>query len=98
MGKPDVYPNPLSDVKYTDKVRAQMFGNDFHNFPSLLDDMVQASDVVWKKGKDGLLHKYITLPGSATGTHSVYEGVYEWIIDIPTNLCNHRLFNINPNK
>ena len=96
VGKPDVYPNPLSDVKYTDKVRAQMFGNDFHNFPSQLDDMVQSADVFWGKGGDGNLHKYIRLPGSATvssgTTVKTYEGIYEWVIDIP-NVCNHRFFN-----
>ena len=99
IGKADVFPNPLLDVRYTNKVNEQMLKNDFHNFPSLMDDLVQTTDVVWRMGGDGELHKFISLPGEITNmSHQsikTYEGLYEWIIDSP-NICNHRFFNVHP--
>lgn len=64
-----------------------------------MDDLVQTTDVVWRMGGDGELHKFISLPGEITNmSHQsikTYEGLYEWIIDSP-NICNHRFFNVHP--
>jgi len=81
--------NPLSDVQYTDKVKAQMSNSSdlYHSYPSLIDEMALPSDQSTIVGRDGVSRTLIQMPGSINGA----PGVFEYIIDAD-GVCNHRLF------
>lgn len=79
--------NPLKDVKYTDKVKAQMAKGDFHSFPDLADNFASSGKVGTITGGDGKVRKLVEIPGSYRGR----EGFFQYIIE-SDGVCNHRVF------
>ena len=79
--------NPLANIKYTDKVKAQATGDDFHGFSEHVDAFGPYGNVYTKPGGDGQVRTWVEIPGSYKG----YNGVFQYIIDY-NGYCNHRLF------
>ena len=81
--------NPLEDIRYTDKVKAQMSMNDNHGFPDIVDNYGSHGTITQFTGGDGQPYTKIQIPGSYHG----HNGVFEYIYD-SAKVCNHRYFKI----
>lgn len=79
--------NPLSDIKYTSKVKMQMELGDNHSFPKIVDNYGSIGFKEKIVGGDGNLRTKISIPGSYNGK----IGLFEYIIE-SDGTCNHRLF------
>ncbi len=79
--------NPLTDKKYTDKVRAQMQADQFHGFPGEVDNFAGLGKKTEITGGDGIKRTRIELEGEYLGR----KGNFEWIIE-PNGSINHRKF------
>jgi hypothetical protein len=84
--------NPLENIKYTDKVKAQMKQGDYHSFPESVDAFGADGKVTQITGGDNVVRTKVEIPGSYQGK----EGIFEYIIEPDGVTCNHRLFR--PNK
>ncbi|MBT9830304.1 SH3 domain-containing protein [Clostridium baratii] len=84
--------NPLSNIKYTEKVKKQATQADYHGFPESVDGFGACGKITNITGGDGIVRKQIEIPGSYMGK----EGVFQYIIEADGVSCNHRLFV--PNK
>ena len=84
--------NPLENIKYTDKVKAQMKQGDYHSFPESVDAFGADGRVAQITGGDNVVRTKVEIPGSYQGK----EGIFEYIIEPDGVTCNHRLFR--PNK
>lgn len=80
--------NPLANIKYTDKVKAQATMNDYHGFPEAVDSFGADGVVTRFRGGDGLFRTKIEIPGG----YKSQEGVFQYIIEPNGTTCNHRLF------
>ena len=84
--------NPLENIKFTDKVKAQMKQGDYHSFPESVEGFGANGKVTKITGGDKIVRTKVEIPGSFKGK----EGVFEYIIEPDGVTCNHRLFK--PNK
>lgn len=82
--------NPLSDIKYTDKVQAQMNLGDDHGFPSIVDNYGSYGQKTTFQGGDGMTYTKVEIYGSYNGKSGVFEYIYD-----SNNVCNHRFFRRN---
>ena len=80
--------NILKNIKYTDKVRAQMKLGDYHSFPESVSSFEMDANVTSIVGGDKIIRTKIEIPGSYMGK----EGVFQYIIEPDGITCNHRLF------
>jgi hypothetical protein len=80
--------NPLENIKYTDKVKAQMKQGDYHSFSKSVDGFGADGRVTKITGGDKVVRTKVEIPGSYMGK----EGVFEYIIEPDGVTCNHRLF------
>ncbi|MBS1987215.1 hypothetical protein JST99_04760 [Candidatus Dependentiae bacterium] len=83
-----VKPNPLANIKYTDKVRRQMASGDYHGFPLSVDSFGSEGQISEIKGGDGIVRTKVTIDGGFIKK----DGVFEYIIESDGFTCNHRLF------
>jgi len=79
--------NPLTEKKYTDKVKGQMQSDQFHGFPDVVDNFAGLGKKVEITGGDGIKRTKIELEGEYLGR----KGNFEWIIE-PDGAINHRKF------
>ena len=84
-GKAD---NPLANIKYTDKVKAQAAKGDYHGFPESVDAFGGNGKVTKVTGGDGITRTKVEIQGSYNGE----DGVFEYILEPDGVTCNHRLF------
>ena len=80
--------NPLEDIRYTDKVKAQMRIGDYHSFPAQVDNYGALGKQLSIVGKDGVKYTKLQIKGAYQG----HEGVFEYIYNSVTKICNHRIF------
>lgn len=59
----------------------------YHNFPTVVDNYIDASNTTYITGGDGVLRYQVQIPGTINGT----RGVFDYIIDL-NGWCNHRCF------
>jgi hypothetical protein len=86
--------NPLENVKFTDKVKAQMKQGDYHSFPESVEGFGANGKVTKITGGDKIVRTKVEIPGSFKGK----EGVFEYIIEPDGLTCNHSYLNqINSN-
>lgn len=79
--------NPLSKIKYTDKVKSQATLNDYHGFPESVDAFGSRGKISNFKGGDNQIRTKVEIPGS----YKNQDGVFQYIIE-NNGACNHRLF------
>nr|WP_286010125.1 RHS repeat-associated core domain-containing protein [Clostridium sp. Marseille-Q2269] len=84
--------NPLENIKFTDKVKAQMKLGDYHSFPESVEGFGVNGKITKITGGDKIVRTKIEIPGSYKGK----DGIFEYIIESDGVTCNHRLFK--PNK
>ncbi len=82
--------NPLSNIKYTNKVLKQATQEDFHGFPECVDSFGSYGTSSLLRGMDGIARTKVEIKGNYKG----YDGAFEYIIE-PDNTCNHRYFRAN---
>jgi hypothetical protein len=80
--------NPLANIRYTDKVKAQAILGDYHGFPESVDSFGANGKVTWFTGGDGIVRSKVEIPGSYQGKN----GVFQYILENDGVTCNHRLF------
>lgn len=80
--------NPLENIKYTDKVKAQMQQGDYHSFPDSVDGMGGDGVITSITGGDDIVRTKIEISGSYMGKN----GVFQYIVEPDGITCNHRLF------
>ncbi len=81
-------PNPLANIKYTEKVQRQMNSGDYHSFPDEVTSYGELAKAEKIKGGDGVFRMKYEIPGWYDGK----EGVFQFIIEPDGITCNHRLF------
>ena len=79
--------NPLSEIKYTDKVKAQMTQSDMHGFPKVVDNYGYMGTQSQIRGGDGRIYTRLEIYGSYKG----YDGSFVYIWDA-NNMYYHRFF------
>ena len=79
--------NPLSNIKYTSKVKMQMELGDNHSFPKIVDNYGGLGFKENIVGGDGVIRAKVSISGAYNGK----IGIFEYIIE-PDGTCNHRLF------
>jgi len=84
--------NPLENIKFTDKVKAQMKQGDYHSFPESVEGFGANGKVAQITGGDKIVRTKVEISGSYKGK----EGIFEYIIEPDGVICNNRLFK--PNK
>ncbi len=94
MYRADPYPtpeiinnNPLDDLTYTNKVQSQMYWNDNHGFPLIVDNFGSNGTISIITGGDK--NKYIRV--IIQGSYKNADGFFEYIYDF-NKICNHRGF------
>ena len=80
--------NPLSNIRYTDKVKSQMTKGDYHGFPSSVDAFGKDGIVTKITGGDSIVRTKVEIPGNYQGK----QGVFQYIIEPDGVTVNHRLF------
>ena len=83
----DIPDNPLKDVVFTDKVKAQMAKGDYHGFPNIVENYGAYAKEGFLIGGDNKVRRVIEIPGEYRGK----SGFFQYIIE-ENNVCNHRLF------
>jgi len=84
--------NPLTGIRYTDKVELQSTFGDYHAFPKSADGFGINGTVTQIRGGDGIIRTKVEIPGSYMGK----KGVFQYIIEPDGVTCNHRLFVPKP--
>ena len=81
------------NIRYTDKVLAQMQLDDFHGFPKEVDNFIDSSlaKTYTIEGGDGVIRTVVDIPGS----YKNREGVFRYIIEPDDVTVNHRMFHPN---
>lgn len=77
----------FENTSYTDKVKRQMFTNDYHSFPESVTAFEKNGQVRQIVGGDGIKRSKLTIPGWYRGKNGVFEFIKE-----PNGYINHRLF------
>ncbi len=82
--------NPLANTTYTSKVLRQMWSDEYHGFPKIIDNFGSSGKISDIVGVDKIVRTKLEIPGSLNGKN----GIFEYIIESDKSI-NHRLFKPN---
>ncbi len=80
--------NPLQDIEYTSKVKAQMELGDYHSFTKSVEAFGDSGKISSLTGGDEIVRTKVEIAGSYKGKTRVFE----YIIEPDGKTVNHRLF------